>query len=100
MQRVRKEVGEAVHGEHLEALPKQVHCQSGDGPSFVNTDRSKNCRKTEWLRQTRGPVALPEVPHSLNISSADCILATKVSETVMEVCFIPSGHFCCLISEL
>ena len=46
------------------------------------------------------PAALPEVPHSLNILSADRILATKVSQTVMEVCFISSGHFCCLISEL
>ena len=47
------------------------------------------------------PAALPELPHSMNIvGTVDPILVTVVSQTVMQVCYLPSGLFCCLISEL
>ena len=47
------------------------------------------------------PAALPKVPHSVHIAgSADSVLITIVSQTIMEVCYLPSGLFCCLISEL
>ena len=49
------------------------------------------------------PAALPVVPHSMEIAEnfkVASILVTVVSKTIMEVCFLPSGLFCCLISEL
>ena len=54
------------------------------------------------------PAALPKLegPHSVMFASArlrghaDSIFVTMVSQTVMEMCFLPSGLFCCLISEL
>ena len=46
------------------------------------------------------PAALPEVPHSEIVGTAAPILFTVMSRTIMEVCFLPSGLFCCLISEL
>ena len=46
------------------------------------------------------PSVLPEVPHLEIVGSAAPILLTVVSQTIMEVCYLPSGLFCCLISEL
>ena len=46
------------------------------------------------------PAALPEVPPSEIVGNAAPILITVVSQTVMEVCYLPSGLFCCLINEL
>ena len=45
------------------------------------------------------PAALPELPESAD-SIMDGILVTMVSQTIMQVCYLPSGLFCCLISEL
>ena len=46
------------------------------------------------------PAALPEVRHSEIVGNAAPILFTVVAQTIMEVCYLPSGLFCCLISEL
>ena len=47
------------------------------------------------------PAALPKVHHSERIDgNADPILITVVSQTIMRACYLPSGLFCCLISEL
>ena len=47
------------------------------------------------------PAALPEMQHTVEIAgNADPILVTVVSQTIMQVCYLPSGLFCCLISEL
>ena len=47
------------------------------------------------------PAALPGLLPSLKVAgSADPILVTVVSRAVMQVCYLPSGLFCCLISEL
>ena len=47
------------------------------------------------------PAALPKMLHSVEIAgTADPILITVVSQTIMKVCYLPSGLFCCLISEL
>ena len=46
------------------------------------------------------PAALPKVPPSEIVGNAAPILITVVSQTVMEVCYLPSGLFCCLINEL
>ena len=100
VQRVRREVGEAV-----ESIRK--HYQ---GRSIVSRDMDQVLSILSDLRIVAKlggsdryvvPAALPEVDDSLNISgSADSIMVTVVSQMVMEVCFLPSGLFCCLISEL
>ena len=47
------------------------------------------------------PAALPIVPDSVKVSgSANPIFFSVMSQTIMEVCYLPSGLFCCLISEL
>ena len=49
------------------------------------------------------PAALPKdcvVAHSEIVGKAAPILVTMVSQTIMVVCYLPSGLFCCLISEL
>ena len=47
------------------------------------------------------PAALPELSQPLEFDgSADPILVTVVSQAMMRVCYLPSGLFCCLISEL
>ena len=47
------------------------------------------------------PAALPEHSQPLEFDgSADPILVTVVSQAMMRVCYLPSGLFCCLISEL
>ena len=47
------------------------------------------------------PAALPKVHHLAEIAgNADPVLVTVVSKTIMRVCYLPSGLFCCLISEL
>ena len=47
------------------------------------------------------PAALPKVHLSAEIAgNADPVLVTVVSKTIMRVCYLPSGLFCCLISEL
>ena len=45
------------------------------------------------------PAALPEVSRQIHKKVAS-ILVTVVSQTIMQVCYLPSGLFCCLISEL
>ena len=48
------------------------------------------------------PAALPRMPLNLVevTGSADPLLVTVVSQTILEVSYLPSGLFCCLISEL
>ena len=48
------------------------------------------------------PAALPRMPLNLMevTGSADPLLVTVVSQTILEVSYLPSGLFCCLISEL
>ena len=45
------------------------------------------------------PAALPDVSHQIHREAAS-ILVTMVSQTIMQACYLPSGLFCCLISEL
>ena len=46
------------------------------------------------------PAVLPKVQHSVVVGKVDPILVTVLSQTIMVVCYLPSGLFCCLISEL
>ena len=98
--RVRREVGEAVESIRKHYQGRSIDSQDMDQVLSILSDL-RIVAKLSGSDRYMVPAALPEVPHSLNISgSADPILVTVVSQTVMEVCFLPSGLFCCLISEL
>ena len=98
--RVRREVGEAVESIRTHYQGRSIVSQDMDQVLSILSDL-RIVAKLSGSDRYVVPAALPEVPHSLNIfGSADPILVTVVSQTVMEVCFLPSGLFCCLISEL
>ena len=100
VQRVRREVGEAVESIRKRYQGRSIVSRDMDQVLSILSDL-RIVAKLSGSDRYVVPAALPEVPHSLNISgSADPILVTVVSQTVMEVCFLPSGLFCCLISEL
>ena len=100
VQRVRREVGEAVDSIRTHYQGRFIVSRDMDQVLSILSDL-RIVAKLSGSDRYVVPAALPEVPHSLNISgSADPILVTVVSQTVMEVCFLPSGLFCCLISEL
>ena len=46
------------------------------------------------------PAVLPKVQHSVVVGKVNPLLVTVLSQTIMVVCYLPSGLFCCLISEL
>ena len=46
------------------------------------------------------PAALPKLQPLVVTGSVDPILVTVVSQAMMRACYLPSGLFCCLISEL
>ena len=102
---IRKEVDKAVDNvrEHYQSRSIKSH----DMDQFLSI--LSDLRIVTQLSDSDSyvvPAALPKVHHSVMSASArlrghaDPILVTMVSQTVMEVCFLPSGLFCCLISEL
>ena len=100
VQRVRREVGEAVKSIRKHYQGRSIVSQDMDQVLSILSDL-RIVAKLSGSDRYVVPAALPEVSHSLNISgSADSILVTVVSQTIKQVCFLPSGLFCCLISEL
>ena len=96
---VRKEVAKAV--ESMKAL-----CQRRS----IDTDMDQllsilsDLRIIAQLNDPNSlvvPAALPKLPHPIEfVGTVDPILVTVVSQTIIQVCYLPSGLFCCLISEL
>ena len=100
VQRVRREVGEAVESIRKHYQGRSIVSRDMDQVLSILSDL-RIVAKLSGSDRYVVPAALPEGSNSLNIfGSADSILVTVVSQTVMEVCFLPSGLFCCLISEL
>ena len=97
---VKKEVKKAV--ENLRVRYQSRFINSHDMDQFLCI--LKDLRIVAELSDSNSfviPAALPEVHHSVQIAGkADPILFTVMSQTIMQVCFLPSGLFCCLISEL
>ena len=98
---VRKEVHKAV--ENVVACYKNRSVDSSSMGQFLSI-----LSELRIIAQLSGsdnyvvPAALPKLDHPDPIDkiTADPILVTMLSQTVMEVCYLPSGLFCCLISEL
>ena len=97
---VRREVGKAVESIRRHYQGRSIVSRDMDQVLSILSDL-RIVAKLSGSDRYVVPAALPEVPHLLNISgSADPILVTVVSQTIKQVCFLPSGLFCCLISEL
>ena len=98
--RVRREVGKAVESIRKHYQSRSIVSRDMDQVLSILSDL-RIVAKLNGSDRYVVPAALPKVPRSLNISgSADSILVTVVSQTIKQVCFLPSGLFCCLISEL
>ena len=101
---VRKEVAKAVKNVRAHYQSRSINSRDMDQFFAILSD----LRIVAQLGNSDGyvvPAALPKrkVPHTVEIAGqfeADPILVTVVSQTTMQVCYLPSGLFCCLISEL
>ena len=97
---VRKEVTKAVKSMKAQCQRRSVDSQNMDQLLSILSD----LRIVAQLNDSNSlvvPAALPKVPHPKTIvGTVDPILVTVVTQTVMQVCYLPSGLFCCLISEL
>ena len=101
---VRKEVAKAVKNVRAHYQSRSINSRDMDQFFAILSD----LRIVAQLGDSDGyvvPAALPKrkVPHTVEIAGqfeADPILVTVVSQTTMQVCYLPSGLFCCLISEL
>ena len=100
----RKEVAKAVKNVRAHYQSRSINSRDMDQFFAILSD----LRIVAELGDSEGyvvPAALPKrkVPHTVEIAGqfeADPILVTVVSQTTMQVCYLPSGLFCCLISEL
>ena len=98
--RVRREVGKAVESIREHYQSRSIDSKDMDQVLSMLSDLRLVAKLNDSDRYVV-PAALPKVPHLLNIfGHADPILVTVVSQTIKQVCFLPSGLFCCLISEL
>ena len=97
---VRKEVAKAVESMKAQCQRRSVDSQDMDQLLSILSDLRIIAQLND-LNSLVVPAALPKVPHPKTIvGTVDPILVTVVSQTVMQVCYLPSGLFCCLISEL
>ena len=97
---VRKEVAKAMESMKTQCQRRFIDNRDMDQLLAILSD----LRIVAQLNDSSSlviPAALPEVPHSMDIvGTVDPLLVTVVSQTVLQVCYLPSGLFCCLISEL
>ena len=98
---VKEVLGKAVKSVWAQCLSRSIeHCDMDQVLSLLSGLRivAKLGDSDSYVV----PAALPKVPpHSMGTpGSAASILVTVVSQTIMEVCYLPSGLFCCMISEL
>ena len=99
---VRREIKKAVENTRMQYQSRSI--DSCDMDKFLSI--LADLRIVAQLSDSDSyviPAALPEVPQSKEMTGsfkAASILVTVVSQTIIEVCFLPSGLFCCLISEL
>ena len=96
----RKEVAKAIESMKAQCQRRSIDSHDMDQLLAILSD----LRIVAQLNDSSSlviPAALPEVPHSVDIDgTVDPLLVTVVSQTVLQVCYLPSGLFCCLISEL
>ena len=103
---VKEEVNKAVENVRAHCQSRSIHSNDMDQFLAILSDLRIIAQLSDMDHYVV-PAALPKVPHSMQVvrsaglrGSAAPILFTVVSQTIMEVCYLPSGLFCCLISEL
>ena len=99
---VKEEVDKAVENTRMRYQRRSINSHDMDQFLAILSDLRIVAQLSDMDRYVV-PATLPKVRHSAEIAGnfkAASILFTVVSQTIMEVCFIPSGLFCCLISEL
>ena len=96
---VRKDLGEAIESMKVQ-YSRTIENQDMDQFLSILSDLRIVAQMRDMDRYLI-PAALPKIPHSETFAgSADSIFVAVVSQTIMQVCYLPSGLFCCLISEL
>ena len=100
MQHIKQEVDKAVKNVLARCQTRSV--DSNDMEQFLSIlSGLRILAKLKHSDTCIVPAALPQLLQPVEIpGSADPILITVVSQAVMRVCYLPSGLFCCLISEL
>ena len=96
---VKEEVANTVENIIAHYQRQSINCHDMDQFLAILTD----LRIVTELRNSDRyvvPAVLPRVHHSVFAGKVDPIFVTMLSQTIMEVCYLPSGLFCCLISEL
>ena len=97
---VRKEVAKAIESMKAQCQRRSIDSCDMDQLLAILSDLRIVAQLNDSISLVI-PAALPEVPHSMDIDgTVDPLLVTVVSQTVLQVCYLPSGLFCCLISEL
>ena len=105
---VRREVARTVENVLAHCQSRSIHSNDMDQFLAILSDLRIIAQLSDMDHYVV-PAALPKVPHSMQLQvvrsaglrgNATAILFTVVSQTIMEVCYLPSGLFCCLISEL
>ena len=96
---VKEEVNKAVEKVRAHCQSRSIHSKDMDQFLAILSDLRIIAQLSDMDRYVV-PAALPKVHHSVVVGKVDPILVTVLSQTIMEVCYLPSGLFCCLISEL
>ena len=97
---VREDLDKAVRGMKKQCISRSIHKDDTDQFLSLLSDL-RIVAHTKDMDRYVIPAALPEVPWSETFAgSAEPILVTVESKSIMSACYLPSGLFCCLISEL
>ena len=97
---VKKEVDKAVKYIRAQYQSRSIDDQDLDQFLSILSDL-RIVAKLDHSGRYVVPAALPKLHWTDDIAgSADPIFVTVVSQTIMNVCYVPSGLFCCLLSEL
>ena len=97
---VREDLDKAVSGMQKQCISRSIHNYDTDQFLSLLSDL-RIVAHTKDMDRYVIPAALPRVPWSETFAgSAEPILVTVESKSIMSACYLPSGLFCCLISEL
>ena len=97
---VREDLNKAVRGMKKQCISRSIHKDDTDQFLSLLSDL-RIVAHTKDMDRYVIPAALPKVSGSETFAgSAEPILVTVESKSIMSACYLPSGLFCCLISEL
>ena len=97
---VWEDLDKAVRGMKKQCISRSIHKDDTDQFLSLLSDL-RIVAHTKSMDRYVIPAALPKVPWSETFAgSAEPILVTVESKSIISACYLPSGLFCCLISEL